>query len=143
MIVLYQFNVARMREPFTAPVWKQWKELLPVVQAQVEAHPGYLGRYVGEADPLGYIAPYADLLIMGNLSRWKTVNDLQHFTFAAGTHALLLKHRNKWFEPWPGGEAFNVMWWQDASFDFCLDTAKEKLEQLRKRGSTHEVFGWR
>jgi len=142
MIVLYQFNVARMREPYTAKVWNNWRKLLPLVHLQAMAHPGYVGRYEGEHCPLGYIAPYPDdELVMGNLSAWASRPQLESFTFGPGTHGRLMRHRDKWFEPWTEGEAFNVMWWQPAG-KFDLEFAKEQLARLRLVGPNHQLFGF-
>lgn len=136
-----QFNVARMRAPYEDPIWDKWRELLPVVHAQAAAAPGYIGRYAGEKDTRGYIAPYEDdPLVMGALTAWTTPQALRKFTLN-GTHGRLLEHRERWFEPWaPKGQPYTVLWWQRAG-GFSIEVAKDRLETLRRVGPTDTVFG--
>jgi len=153
MIVLYQYNEAAMREPYESPLWDKWRQLLPVVHLQAETTEGYVGRYRGEDDVLGYIAPRwpDEPLTMGNLSAWTTPRALKAFTLGPGTHGSLMRHRARWFEPWPYNRPSMVMWWAEADYDpntrvitprFDLDVAMLMQAQLGEHGPSHEVFSW-
>lgn len=151
MIVLYQYNEAVMREPYESKLWDKWRQLLPIVHYQAETTEGYLGRYHGENDVLGYIAPRwpEEPLTMGNLSAWRSIRALKAFTFTA-THGRLLGHRSLWFEPWPYDRPHNVLWWGEADIDddgnihprFDLDVAMLMQAQLGQHGPSSEVFTW-
>jgi len=152
VIVLYAYNEALMREPMGTPLWKDWPTLMERANIQAENHAGYLGRYRGEDDPLGYIAPRfpQEELIMGNLSAWTNKRDLYDYTFGAGTHGGLVKHRSRWFEPWPFERPHFVMWWGKARLTagggitpvFDLDTAMLMQAQLQIHGPDANCFGW-
>lgn len=155
MIVLYQYNEATMRAPYEDPIWDQWRRLLSIVHLQAEAAPGYIGRYRGEDDVLGYIAPRwpDEPLTMGNLSAWTNKKALRAFTFG-GAHAGLMRHRHRWFEEWKHDRPSLVMWWGEADRvdradgvvdvvpRFDLDVAMLMQAQLQEHGPSSEVFGW-
>jgi len=153
MLVLYAYNEALMRAPFEDRVlWKDWPVLLERAHIQAEKNLGYVDRYRGEFDPLGYTAPRwpFEPLIMGNLSAWTNKQSLYDYTFGAGTHGGLVKHRSRWFEPWPYERPHFVMWWGKADIDadgkitcdFDLDTAMLMQAQLQIHGPDANVFGW-
>lgn len=131
-----------MREPFHTKLWRDWPALLDATHKQAEAHPGFIDRYRGENDPLGYIAPRypVDELVMGNLSIWRSLADLQDFTFS-GVHGGLMKNRSRWFEPWPYARPSFVAWRAKLS-GFSLDTAMLMQAELGRTGPTQDVFGW-
>lgn len=151
-LVLYAYNEALMQEPYESKLWDKWRDLLDVVHYQVESAPGYLGRYKGENDPLGYIAPRwpGEPLIMGNLSAWNSLRELERFTFGPGTHGNMMKHRDRWFRPWPFERPHFVAWYGRADImndgtvvpHFDLDAALIMQAALHEMGPTNEVFGW-
>ena len=140
--VLYAFNVSQMRKPFTDPMWDEWKRLVPQVHDEAEAHAGFVARHHGEHYDLGYITPYPHTpLIMGNLSQWRSKDDLFDFTFS-GTHKELMLRRTEWFEPWPPGLPVVAMWWAPPG-KCCIRTARNKLRQLQMKGCSNAVFTWK
>ena len=152
MLVLYAYNEAVMRAPIEDPIWKDWAELSARANIQAESNLAYVGRYRGEDDPFGYIAPRwpHEPLIMGNLSAWRSERELYNYTFGPGTHGGLVKHRSRWFEPWPHTRPSFVAWWGHAKLNrngsvqpsFDLDTAMLMQADLGEHGSTANVFGW-
>lgn len=131
--VLYQFNVALMRAPYTDPLWDEWKRLVPIVHQQAECAQGFVANYDGTVTELGYLAPYPrDPLVMGNLSAWTSEDALKAFTFS-GTHGKMMKHRTKWFAPWRRGVHYIALWW-DLPGKFNLEQAKRKLAMLQAHG---------
>jgi hypothetical protein len=154
MIVLYAYNEAMMSAPFEdTKFWKDWPELTKRANIQAERNLCFVDRYKGEEDPLGYIAPRwpAEPLIMGNLSAWTSRRGLYDYTFGAGTHGGMVKHRSRWFEPWPHTRPHFVMWWGQAEItadddiicDFDLDTAMLMQAELGRTGPTSQYFGWK
>lgn len=152
MLVLYAYNEALMKAPMEDPIWMHWKELSERANIQAEGHPDYVGRYRGEDDPLGYIAPRwpAEPLIMGNLSAWRNKQALYDYTFGPGTHGGMVKHRSNWFEPWTLDRPHFVAWYGHAHLtpngsikpSFDLDTAMLMQAELGNQGRTANVFGW-
>jgi hypothetical protein len=141
--VLWQFNVSMMRAPYTDPMWDEWKQLLPKVHDEADADPGFVARDHGEHSPLGYIAPWptARPLLMGNLSQWRSRDDLFRFTFT-GTHRQMMLRRTEWFHPWPEGYHALVMWWAPPG-KFDIHEARRKLLKLQLFGPGADVFGWK
>lgn len=142
MNVLYAFNVSLMRKPYTDPVWDEWKQLLPQVHDEADAHPGFVARDHGEHYPLGYITPYpCTPLVMGNLSQWRSREDLFDFTFT-GMHRKMMLRRTDWFEPWPDRYHALAMWWAPPG-KFDIHVARRKLMTLQLAGPSADVFGWK
>lgn len=110
---LVQFNVAWMRWSFTDPRWNSFKDRLKEVHEAAERHPGFIRRMKGEYTPLGYLTTTDDSLVMGNLSMWRSLEDLHEFTFSE-PHMSLLRDKRKWFHP-PKRSPYSIMYW-----DNCL-----------------------
>ena len=152
MILIYAYNEALMKAPFDdAEVWRHWPELSRRANAQAEGNLGFVDRYRGEDDPLGYIAPRWPMepLIMGNLSAWVDLSSLFDYTFGSGTHGGMMKHRGKWFHPWPYNRPSFVAWRAHADIiggkvvcDFDLDTAMLMQAELGRTGPTSQCFDW-
>jgi hypothetical protein len=124
-----------MREPYDEPLWTQWKSLLPRIHVQAERNSGFVWRYKGEEDGPGFIEHGP--LIMGNLSAWTDEKSLREFTFGPGTHGGIMKHRSRWFKPWPEGTIYNVLWWGSEDWTTApgiLDMAKRNLKLIQQWG---------
>lgn len=152
MILLFAYNEAQMKAPMEDPIWKDWPTLMKRANIQAEKNVAFVDRYRGELDPLGYIAPRwpAEPLIMGNLSCWTSKRALYDYTFGAGTHGGLVKHRSRWFEPWTHERPHFVMWWgevvvtrdQQIAVPWDLDVAMLMQAELGRTGSTNQYFDW-
>lgn len=152
MIVLYAYNEALMKASMEDPIWKDWAMLSERANIQAESNPDYVGRYKGELEPFGYIAPRwpHEPLIMGNLSAWRSREALFNYTFGPGVHGGMIKNRSRWFEPWTHDRPRFVAWYGHANLSpngtinplFDLDTAMLMQAQLGEHGPDANCFGW-
>lgn len=133
-MIVYQFNLARMREPFDAPLFEDFRAMLDETHDSAARCPDFHWRYKG--DP--YIRPYPNPLIMGNLSGWHSLQGLKDFTFS-GAHLRLMQMKRKWFEPMP--KPYNVLWLANPG-GAEIWYARLKLAILREFGSAKTTFDW-
>ena len=138
MSKLFQYNIAKMRFSFDDPRFDDFRSQLAVVHKVAEDHAGFIWRLLGENGEEGYIKPYKDPLVMGNLSAWRDYDSLYDFTFS-GAHLSIMKPKRKWFEKIQGH--YNVLYYHD-SFENALEVAKQKLRYLRVYGETPAAFTW-
>lgn len=143
--ILFQLNLAKMRTPFSDPLFDDFKAQLPAMHELACANPGWLWRYQGEKDKDGYIKPYPNApLIMGNMSGWRDYKSLYEFTFLGG-HLDILKEKRKWFEKIP--VPYTVLYYGEED-DLLkpplelLEEAKKKLNYLSVYGETPAAFGF-
>lgn len=143
--ILFQFNLAKMKAPFSDPIFDDFKSELDALHALAEADPGFVWRYQGEKDDDGYIKPYPCApLIMGNMSAWTDYDSLFRYTFS-GEHLALMKMKRKWFEKLP--PHYNVLYYGtredlNRSNAELLEDAKRHLAYLRVYGETPVAFGF-
>lgn len=143
--VLFQLNLACMRLPFSDPIWDDFKAQLHSLHEMAKRHPGFVWRYQGEKDDLGYIAPYKHQpLIMGNFSAWRDYDSLYKFTFTDG-HLEIMKGKRKWFSRLT--PPYTVLYYGEES-DLTLpgtellEIAKQKLRYLSVYGESPAAFGF-
>ena len=145
MKLLFQFNIAKMRKPYSDPLFDDFKRWLNALHALADIQPGFVWRYHGEKDSDGYIkADPSDPLIMGNISAWRDYDSLVSYTFTDG-HLQIMKMKRRWFEPIP--HPWTVLWWGDDEDlnkgpDEILKIAQQKLKHLEQNGTTAEAFGF-
>lgn len=142
---LFQLNLAKMRAPFSDPLFDDFKAWLRALHALAEASPGFVWRYQGEKDEDGYIKPYpAEPLIMGNMSAWRDYDSLYAYTFTDG-HLEIMKGKRKWFSRLT--PPYTVLYYGEES-DLTLpgtellEIAKQKLRYLSVYGESPAAFGF-
>ena len=144
-VVLFQLNLAKMRAPFSDPLFDDFKAWLTSIHALADVNPNFLWRYHGEESEEGYIAPYPYApLVMGNMSAWRDYDSLFEFTFTAG-HMEMMKQKRKWFEKLP--TPYNVLYYGDEGDlelpdEELLQQGLNKLRYLSIYGETPAAFGF-
>ncbi len=143
--ILFQLNLAKMRAPFSDPLFDDFKEQLEELHTLACANPGWIWRYQGEKDESGFIQPFPNApLIMGNMSAWRDYKSLYEYTFLDG-HLDILKNKRKWFERTP--VPYTVLYY-GVEGDLLkpplelLDEAKKRLSYLSIYGETPVAFGF-
>ncbi len=143
--ILFQLNLAKMRTPFSDPLFDDFKEQLEELHTVAESNAGFLWRYQGEKDEAGFIKPYSNApLIMGNMSAWKDYRSLHEYTFSSG-HLEILRNKRKWFEKTPS--PYTVLYY-GVENDLLkpplklLEEAKKRLNYLSVHGETAVAFGF-
>lgn len=138
---LAQFNVARLRQPLDHPATAEFVDALGPVNDVADSSPGFVWRLRDEAgQSSSYVVVYDDPLMIVNFSVWETVQALRDFVFRSA-HTPYLRRRREWFER--AAEAYVVCWWVPVGTIPSVEEAVRRLEQLRREGSSDEVFGLR
>lgn len=139
---LAQLNVARMLGALDSPVMKKFAEGLEPINALADVSPGFVWRLKdeGNANAATSYRPFADDMIIINMSVWKDLDSLKHFVFDTA-HKEFLKNRKQWFERIK--EAYVVMWWIPAGHKPDIAEAITRLKFLRKKGDTEKAFSFK
>ena len=136
---LAQFNIARARGPLESAIMRDFVAALDEINALAEASPGFVWRFQTEAGNALAERPYADPLIIVNLSVWESVDALKQYAFRT-QHAAFLARREEWFEKMEAPHS--VLWWTPRNVRPTVAEAKERLDRLRRLGPTPEAFAF-
>ncbi len=138
---LAQLNVGRLRAPIDSPEVAEFVAALPEINALAENSPGFVWRLVADvADNATAIQAYDDELIIINASVWESVQALRDFVYTTA-HAPYLRRRREWFEQMSA--AYTVLWWVPDGHRPSVAEAVERLELLRRNGSSPDAFSLR
>lgn len=131
-----QINIARMVAPLESTKLKEFRDFLGPVNSLAESSPGFLWRYADE-NAFQFEMPWADDMILVNLSLWKDVAALQNFTYQT-VHSYFIKSKKKWFHQLD--HPHYVLWWVEEGHIPTLVEGKEKLDLLLAQGPTEAAF---
>ena len=133
---LVHFNFAIAKQALDHPEMEGFTRQLDAVNRLAAASPGFVWTPVeGEAGDA--VATFGSPLVLANMSTWRSLEDLQRFTYE-GQHGLALRDRREWFNP-PNGPGY-VLWWAPAGHRPDWTEAKRRLRQLEVLGPTPEAF---
>lgn len=139
---LAQFNLAWMKFGFDESVFDPFRAELEAVHQAAEAAPGFVWRYVGEADKGGFIQPFREQpRVMGNLSVWRDYQSLFDFTFRDDGHMAVMNKKREWFEP-PGDRVYSVMWWTKKP-EVTIVNAVSRVQLVEDHGDGPLAFSFR
>lgn len=133
---LAHLNVAQLKAPTSDPLLADFVARIPGVNALGDSTPGFVWRLHDGSDEAGP-DPFADPLLLINLSVWESVDALRAFVYA-GAHAQVMRDRRRWFDS--GGQAPYVLWWVRSGERPTLIDAKRRLESLRDNGPSPSAF---
>jgi hypothetical protein len=136
---LAQLNIGIMKGPLDSAVMADFVANLDPINALADAAPGFLWRLKSEEGNATEFRPLGDEIIV-NMSVWKDLEALNHFVYKSD-HVAIMRRRKEFFERMK--EAFIVLWWVRRGYRPTVEEAIEKLEQLRKAGSTAGAFTFR
>jgi len=135
---LAQFSIVQMKFPFSDTKFDDYKLMLREAQKVAEEHPGFIWRYQGEKDNLGYLMPYEkDPYVMGHLSVWRNSETLMDYVYT-GTHLQLLKNHRRWFTKI--NEISHVLWWISSGHRPTIEEARASLYVVNEGGSSPTAF---
>lgn len=137
---LAQFNIGRTTAPLGTPQMSGFERALDEINARADSSPGFVWRLQDDDGHATSFRPYDDDRLIVNLSVWKSVDALHHFTYRSD-HKGFLRRRRDWFEP--VDEAILVMWWVTAGHRPTVDESVDRLDRLRRDGPTPEAFTFR
>jgi hypothetical protein len=137
---LAQVNIARMLAPLTDPIMAGFVAELDAINALADNSPGFLWRLQTPEGNATDIRPYADDLILVNLSLWASLADLTSFVYKS-QHRQVLQQRSQWFQRFDG--PYLALWWVPSGHIPTVEEAKERLAYLRAHGETPYAFSFK
>jgi hypothetical protein len=132
-----QVNIARMVAPLESETMSSFVARLDEINELADQSEGFIWRFQTEEGSSAYLRPFADDLILFNLSVWETVEALKNYVYRS-QHAEMIKQRRSWFEKFDG--YFMALWWIKTGEIPTVEQAKERLEHLQKHGETPFAF---
>ena len=125
--------------PLDAPLMKEFVDFLDPVNRFADESPGFVWRMQGKGGQASsYLpSPFADPLMITNLTVWADLDALRGFTYQT-VHRYFLQSRRKWFDRVDGHQL--VLWWIPAGEIPTLAEAKRRLELLEGYGPSAEAF---
>ena len=137
---LAQLNIGRLVAPWDDPRMADFYDNLPVINALADRSPGFVWRLAGaDGRDSTEFKPFGDD-IQVNMSVWESVEALREFMYKSA-HLDFMRRRREWMVPF--GDVYAVNWWVPAGRRPSLEEAGERLELLRRNGSTPEAFSLR
>ena len=140
---LAQLNIARAVAPLDSPGMAGFMAALAGINALADASQGFVWRLQSDAGDATSIRPYADPLIIVNLSVGESINALGTFAYKS-RHIEFVRRRHEWFESLE--QPYLALWWLPAGQLPAVSEAQERMEHLRRHGETpfsfsfHKVF---
>jgi hypothetical protein len=137
---LAQINIARLLEPLDHPAIADFMDGISPINALAERSPGFIWRLKDEDNNATNYRPFADDLIIVNMSVWESLDALRAFAFQS-EHVDYMKRRREWFGKFP--TAYLALWYVPEGHMPTIDEAKERLRSLDEHGETPFAFTFR
>ena len=134
---LAQINVAKFRLPMADPVNADFVANLDRVNAAAEQQPGFVWRLVGDGGNATDIRAYDDPDMIVNISTWTDLDALAAFVYREPRHREIMRRRREWFDRM---DFFMTLWWVTADHRPTAAEGMDRLELLRRLGSTERAF---
>ena len=136
---LAQVNIAKALAPLDAPLMQGFVDQLEHINRLAEASPGFIWRLQTDAGDATALKPFADELIIVNLSVWDSLEALQHYVYS-GDHLSVLRDKKQWFEK--PRTPILALWWIPAGHIPSVEEAKQALATLIEQGPTPTAFSF-
>ncbi|MBS0657153.1 MAG: DUF3291 domain-containing protein [Verrucomicrobia bacterium] len=137
---LAQVNIAKAKGPIDGPVMAEFVQALDEINRLAESSPGFVWRYQTEAGHAIDFQPFADPLILFNMSVWDSVANLKAYVYRS-MHGQFFARRQQWFEPL--STPHMALWWIPAGTLPTPEDAKAAMERLEREGETVGAFTFR
>ena len=139
---LAELNVGHLLAPPDDPLVKEFMDNLDRVNGLGKRMPGFVWMMEGSGAPGTGNTENAigdDPQFVANLTVWEDAASLERFVFGT-LHKQFYDRRAKWFEVM--GDQHFVMWWVDEGHRPTLDEGLDRLDDLKRNGSSDRAFGW-
>jgi hypothetical protein len=133
---LAQINIARLKAPLDSPELKDFVDNLDRINELAENSDGFVWRLKGDGNDATALRPFGDDIIV-NMTVWHDADSLRNYVYKS-PHTAIMKRRREWFTRMI--EAYSCMWWVPAGHLPTVEEAAQRLELIRKHGSTPESF---
>lgn len=134
---LAQINIGKALAEMDSPIMHGFVSNLAKLNALADTAPGFVWRLQSDDGNATSLRYFDDPMMIVNMSVWKTVEALKHYTYET-VHVEYLKRRKEWFTVL--GKPHFVMWWIKAGHIPDIGEATQKLEHLATHGSTQDAF---
>ncbi|MBB6331414.1 hypothetical protein HNP24_002364 [Chryseobacterium sediminis] len=140
MYQLAQINVARMiGANIEDPIMNEFVSHLDSVNRLAEESDGFVWRLKDDENNATSFNPLNDEKIIINISVWKDVESLEHYTYKT-FHVDFIRRRKEWFQKY--GKAYYALWWIKDNEYPSIDEALKRLEYLQEKGSSSYAFNF-
>jgi len=141
MYQLAQINVARMvGVNISDPIMAEFVGNLDKVNVLAEESEGFIWRLKDETKSAYNFNPYHDEQIIINISVWKNIECLEHFTFNT-FHTDFIRRRKEWFKQY--GTAHFAMWWIREGNYPRVEQSMARLKFLQTKVATSKAFDFK
>jgi hypothetical protein len=137
---LAQVNIGRLRAPLDSPQLAGFVAALEPINALADAAPGFVWRLQTEDGDATALRPFADDMMIINMSTWTSLDVLRDFVFRSD-HRAVMARRREYFEKLD--EVFIALWWVRAGHRPPTEEAKDRLALLDRLGPTPSAFTFR
>ncbi len=135
-----QLNIGRALYPLDDPRMAPFMNALAAINAIADRSPGFVWRMADASGAGATDIKYSDdPQQLANMSVWETPEALEHFVWNTA-HARIYNQKHSWFEK--PAQAIFVMWPIDEGHIPTLEEGLERLDRLRKHGSSDYAYGW-
>jgi hypothetical protein len=135
---LAEFNIARIRFPLDDPRMADFVNNVERINGLADSIPGFVWRLQDDSGHAMNMTVYDDPAILPNLTVWENVEALERFVWQT-LHRRFYGRREEWFEKI---ETPLVLWWIPEGHRPTMAEGVERLEHLKRHGSTDHAFGW-
>ena len=132
-----QLNIGRARYPLDDPRMTGFMNALAAINAIADRSPGFVWRMADESGAGATDIKYTQQI--ANMSVWESAEALEHFVWNTA-HKKIYAQKHSWFET--AAQAIFVMWPVAEGRTPTLTEALERLEHLRRHGSSEYAYGW-
>ena len=139
---LAELNIGRLLAPPDDPRVADFMNAIDKINGLGKRMPGFVWMMEGSGEAnTGNTENNlnGDPQMVTNLTVWEDVPSLRSFVFDT-VHSRFMDRKAERFEVL--GDMHFVMWWIPAGHRPSQEEALEKLDHLRKFGSTEDAFGW-
>ena len=139
--MIAQMNFGITVAPLDSPIMSEFTDNLDRVNALAEASKGFVWRLKDESGNATSIDVMTDPKEVLNITVWRSVQDLYHFTFKTD-HSYFVRHSDRWFVP--TSKRSMALWALDDDAPMpSIEEAFARLHHLETHGSTNLAFDFK
>ena len=139
---LAELNIGLLKAPADDPSVAEFMNALDKVNGIGKRSAGFVWMMEGSGEPgTGNTENFIgdDPQLVANLTVWEDRESLEAFVWKT-IHAKFFERRLEWFEEHDGPNL--VFWWVEEGHKPTLEEGLERLEHLKKHGSSDFAFRW-
>lgn len=138
-------NAAVLRHPFSHPEMSELATQIAPINELAENHPGFVWRLTHPSQKelealLTYLQDAHFDHVFFNLSVWRTIEQLEDFTYQS-SHRGVLQKKQAWIVP-PTQPTYTLWWIEENQFPSVRETIR-RLESIRDHGPTPRSFDFK